>query len=218
MKQILCLSYLAVALTVSTACLADSISYSNTLVTSSNSNLGGVAGFTFTANLVTYTDNNNFNLDFSVQDTSGYNGALNDFTLSLLGGGNSLIDVTSSVFPSIGWSELDNAKINNGSTGCTAGNGSGGWLCASGTSALNVLAGNTYHFYFSGTYQGTVTSPFDLMANGSISYPSGDTKVGVSSYMTQTSVPEPSAMLLLGSGLSGAALLRCRKAKKQSID
>jgi hypothetical protein len=201
---------------MSTACFADSIP-SETLVTSSNSNDGGFAGMTFTANLSTSSSNgvNSFALDLIVQNTSGTPEYLNDFTLSLLGGGNSSnisITLTSpedSSLSSIGWTQAANAKINNGNntTGCiTGGSGYGGWVCAYGSTPLAITSGG-YDFHFAGTYQGTVMTPFDLMANGSIN----GNKIGVSDYM---SVPEPSSMLLMGGGLSGVALLRRLKKSK----
>ena len=184
-------------------CFADPIT--DTLVTSSKADLGGVAGFTFTATL-TAGPNNSFSLDFLVQNTSSLAGTLNDFTLSLLGGGNASIDVTNSNLASFsGWAETDNATISgsNNNSGCNTSTGSGGWLCAMGPT-LNLGAGKSLDFKFSGIYSGSVYNPFDLKADGSI----GGTKLMVSSYMTSASVPEPSSMLLLFAGLSGVALLR----------
>lgn len=194
---------LAVA-TMSAVCFADPIT--DTLVTSSKGDWGGVAGFTFTATLTT-GPNNTFSLDFLVQNTSNLGGTLNDFTLSLLGGGNASLDVTKSNLATFaGWSETDNATISgsNNNSGCNASNGSGGWLCAMGPT-LNIGPGKSVDFTFSGTYSGAITNPFDLKADGSI----GETKLMVSTYMTpSSSVPEPSSMLLLFGGLSGVALLR----------
>jgi hypothetical protein len=199
------LGFLLAVAALGSACFASPIT--DTLVTSSNGDLGGVAGFTFTATLTT-GPNNTFSLDFLVQDTSSLGGSLNDFTISLLGGGNATIDVTNSNLASFsGWAETDNATISgsNNNSGCKTSNGSGGWLCAMGPT-LNIGPGKSVDFTFSGTYTGAVYNPFDLKAEGSI----GETKLMVSSYMTpsSSSVPEPSAVLLLFGGLGAASLLR----------
>ncbi len=194
---------------MSNVCFADTIK--DTLVTSSNGDLGGVAGFTFTATLTT-NSNNTFTLDFLVQNTSQLGGTLSAFTISLLGGGNASIDVDPTKSTLNGWNETDNASLglgNNNST-CSTSGGSGGWICASGTS-LNIAPGKSVDFVFNGTYQGSVSNPFDLKALGSI----GESKLAVSSYMSTSHVPEPSSMLLLASGLSGVAVIgRFRKLKR----
>jgi len=190
---------LAVA-AISGVCCADTIT--DTLVTSSKGDWGGVAGFTFTATLTTNPDHT-FSLDFLVQNTSQLGGTLSAFTLSLLGGGNASIDVDPTKSTLNGWNETDNATFGNGnnSSGCSTSSGSGGWLCASGSS-VNIGPGKSLDFVFNGTYQGSVSNPFDLKALGSI----GETKLAVSTYMA-SGVPEPSSMLLLASGLSGIAMI-----------
>jgi len=191
---------LAVA-AISGVCCADTIT--DTLVTSSKGDWGGVAGFTFTATLTTNPDHT-FSLDFLVQNTSQLGGTLSAFTLSLLGGGNASIDVDPTKSTLNGWNETDNATFGNGnnSSGCSTSSGSGGWLCASGSS-VNIGPGKSLDFVFNGTYQGSVSDPFDLKALGSI----GETKLAVSTYMSSSRVPEPSSMLLLASGLSGIAMI-----------
>ncbi|MFL6436500.1 MAG: PEP-CTERM sorting domain-containing protein [Terriglobales bacterium] len=192
---------------ISTASFADSIT-TDTLVSSSKGDLGGVSGFTFTATLDTLSSGK-FTLDFLVQNTtSNLGGTLSAFTLSLLGGGNASIHVDSTNSSLYGWSETDNASFSNGnnSSGCSTSGGSGGWLCAAGPS-LNIGPGGSADFKFAGTYQGGVYDPFDLKALGSV----GNSKLAVSSYMTPASVPEPSSMLLFASGLSGAAFLRRKR-------
>jgi hypothetical protein len=118
---------------------------------------------------------------------------------------------------STGWTFGDNSKNNNGNGhfGCTAQKGFGGWLCATGAKAdgpLTLTAGTPYDFMFSGSYVGTVTTPFDLMPNGFV----GGTHFGVSRNMTPTTpvVPEPSSLLLLGSGLIGMGTLVRRKMRR----
>lgn len=203
MKKLRVLACAFAVATLCSACFADQIT--DTLVTSSNGNWGGVPGFTFTATLTT-NPGNTFSVDFLVQNTSNLGGTLNDFTISLLGGGNASIDVTKSNLAGFaGWAETDNATISgsNNNSGCNVSNGSGGWLCAMGPT-LNIGPGKSLDFTFSGTYSGAVYNPFDLKADGSI----GGTKMMVSTYMTSSSVPEPSSMILLVSGFSGIALLR----------
>jgi hypothetical protein len=210
-KKIVLIACLLTVAGISTAAFGDSITYKDTLVSSSKGDWGGVAGFTFTGTLVT-DSSGNFTLDFLVQNTtSNLGGTLSSFTLSLLNGGNGSIRVDSTNASLFGWSETDNASFSNGnnSSGCSATNGSGGWLCAAGPS-LNIGPGGSVDFTFAGTYQGGVYDPFDLKALGSV----GASKLAVSTYMTPASVPEPSSMLLLTSGLSGAAFLR-RKNKSR---
>jgi PEP-CTERM motif-containing protein len=217
MKKLRVVTCVLAVVAMSAVCFADPIT--DTLITSSKGDWGGVAGFTFTATLTT-GPNNSFSLDFVVQNTSNLGGTLSDFTVSLMGGGNASIDAdpTKSTLNGLllsqyGWSETDNGTISgsNNSTGCATSNGSGGWLCANGTT-LNLAPGKSLDFKFSGTYQGSFYNPFDLKAEGSI----GETKLMVSTYMTPSSVPEPSSMLLLLGGLFGVALLRpLKKRTKQ---
>lgn len=206
MKKVRLMACVSALVLMATACFADSQSWEQ-LITSQN--VGGFAGVTFTANFKA-ASGGTFTLDFQVTDTSNTNVTLNEFTISLLGGGsNSSIDVIGpSTLPNVTWSELDNAKINNsGGIGCSVQNGFGGWLCASGTNPLTLTPNGSFDFLFAGTYTGTMTVPFDLMANGLI----GANKYAVSDNMT---APEPSSMLFLGIGLSGAAFLRRLKKPK----
>ena len=208
MKQVRLMACVFALVLMATACFADSQSWEQ-LITSQNSNDGGFAGVTFTANFKA-TSGGTFTLDFQVTDTSNANVTLNEFTISLLGGGsNSSINVIGpSTLPNSTWTELDNAKINNnGTVGCSLGNGFGGWLCASGTTPLTLLPNGSFDFLFAGTYTGSMTTPFDLMANGLV----GTNKYAVSDNMV---APEPSSMLFLGLGLSGAAFLRRLKKPK----
>ena len=206
MKQVRLTACVFALVLMATACFADSHSWEQ-LITSQN--VGGFAGVTFTA-IFDDTSSGTFTLDFQVTDTSNTSATLNEFTISLLGGGsNSSINVLGpSTLPNSTWSELDNAKINNsGGSGCTVQTGFGGWLCASGTTPLTLMPNGSFDFMFSGTYTGTMTTPFDLMANGLI----GTNKYAVSDNMV---APEPSSMLFLGLGLSGAAFLRRLKTPK----
>lgn len=210
---------------LSATSFADTITtYTETLVTSSsNGDLGGVNGLTFNVTLNANSTTQQFTLDFQAvtDNTVSTNSDLYGFTLNLLGGGSTpsisgsldsfLVNGTPGTLPA-GWSELDNAKINNSVSGtsCKSQNGFGGWLCESDNSGspLVLAGGTTYDFNFSGTYSGTVTTPFDLMADGQIN----GTHFGVSDNMTATgsrppSVPEPGSMLLFGTSLSGGAML-----------
>lgn len=224
MKKTFGLLGLCLAMLSATA-FADTITtYTETLVTtSSNGDLGGVNGLTFNATLNADSTTQQFTLDFQAitDNTVSTNSDLYGFTLNLLGGGSNpsisatlnsfLINGTPGALPGT-WKELDDAKINNSvnGTSCKSNNGFGGWLCESDNSGtpLVLAGGTTYDFNFSGSYSGTVTTPFDLMADGVIN----GTHFGVSDTMTAggsqpPSVPEPGSMLLFGSSLSGGAML-----------
>jgi len=217
MKKIQLVAALFVVALMCQACFADQ--YSETLITSANSNLGGFAGLTFTANLYTTPNSatsGTFTLDLFVTDTSSTkNATLTDFTISLLGGGsNPSVSATGpNTLPNSSWSELDNAKITTNGVGCSQqGSGYGGWLCASGATPLTLSSnGGLFEFVFQGSYSGGgVSTPFDLWANGTI----GSDKYQVSNNMTANSVPEPSSIVLLVSGFSGLGLRRwLRKSK-----
>jgi hypothetical protein len=169
----------------------------------------------------TGTTSGTWTLTMDFVNNSGSTTDINSFSVQLFSSAGaetfSLSSETINGSSSLGnWEFFSNDKLNNGNTpDCGSAGGVKGWVCGdTGQGTLNpfsVASGTTTEFILTGNFSapGGIISVLDLMASGctvagTCKLDGGSdngNKWAVSGAMGSTSTPEPSSLLLLGSGL-----------------
>jgi hypothetical protein len=172
-------------------------------------------------------------LTFDIVNGTANTVDVNSFALQLFGAGrfesftvtSATLNGSSTITP---WEFFADDKLNNGGTPDCSTTTVKGWLCGDTgqvtLSPYSIGSGDTAEFILSGNYSGTgPVGVLDLMARGCLvagtcsldgGYDKGD-KWAVSSPMPSVATPEPSMLVLMGSGLSLIPMvIRRRRASK----
>lgn len=240
-KVLLCFGVAVALALIPGAALGDTITNFQTLYCTGGSNCfttapgAGQSYFTFQSSLDVHSDSS-FDYTLTVSETA--NGGLDpsaymqSFSAQLFYGGGASVGTLSWVLNPGIWTDLANSKSNNGGTCTGSTNGS---LCgsdnnsstisaASNNNVLVTASGVTFEIHGTsssgtlGELQPDGTYAYHLMANGVSNGLNGNSgnvfALTNGAGIPSNSVPEPSSMTLLGTGLGGLACGLRRKLKK----